>query len=542
MKKNVFFVLLAISVLMISTSVLNANEVEVSVVQNEISSGNIILETSSETSVQEGETPPPQDNEVSGRNINLQASQDTNSEAELEEFLDRIVSSRKIEYTAKTGRSVSANIGSLSDLAMAKDWTLGKSNIAFGGDEVYIKKLGDYTISAIVSGDKTRFLVVEGAGLSVLGNEYIIKNGGFLDDQEENTLVIYADSESDFERAKTARALGPVLGFDLIAFLNKIVSSKEIEYTAKTGESARTYDIYSLSRLAAAKDWTLGKSRFALVGENVYVKKIGKHTITAIVNDNKTILLNVEGPGIELLGEEYIIAHTKYDTTQTIGGFLGGGKVIEGVYVVYADANYYDDNSYYHNDGVFISDRFQWLEFIYKYGSNGYETLDKDVVAELGIKEFNDILNVMMFGQKIDIQAAFSSLNKNNNYFSRTVESGEYKGLTEWYGEDYSILIKNGMPLFIEGDGYYGRDKEKVMDYVRNNSIRIYVDPKDLGSFIIDTKLYSIKVRYDTKVVRIQEPLSLQKAEAAKQPVSNAAAQTSTAKKPAAKTATSAKK
>jgi hypothetical protein len=480
--------------------------------------------------------------------------------------LNKIVSSRKIEYTAKTGRSASADIGSLSDLAMAKDWTLGKSNIAFHGDEVYIKKVGDYTISAIVSRYRTRFLVVEGAGLSVLGNEYIIGDGGFLDDKEKNALVIYAESKSDFERAKTVRALGPVLGFDLIAFLNKIVTSKEIEYTTKTGGSASA-DIYSLGDLATAKDWTLGESRFALAGEKIYVKKIGKHTITAIVNDyDKTVLLTVEGPAIELLGEEYIIAHTKDGngtTLQTIGGFLGGGKLIEGVYVVYAYANYYGAIIYadanYHEGNVFISDRFQWLEFIYKYGSNGYETLDRDVVAELGIKEFNEILNVMMFGQKIDIQVAFSALNRNNNYSSRTVESGEYKGLTEWrwdkdYKTNYSIIIKNGMPLFIEGNGsnyigeinrkdyayikwsdyyernhdYYVSDKDIVMKYVEDNSIRIYVDPKDLWSFIIDTKLYSIKIRYDTNVVRIQNPLSLQKAEAVKQPASSTEAKTAT--------------
>jgi hypothetical protein len=446
---------------------------------------------------------------------------------EFAKLLNGIVSSKEIEYVSKTGKNVGVNINNLGSLKEAKDWAVGKSNFASTEDEVYVKKIGNRTLSAIVSGDETRFLVVEGAGLGVLGDEYNIQNGGFLDNKDKNIFVVYAESENDFEEARKNR----VLGSDLMDFLRKIVRSGKVEYITKTGRpaSAEIEPGESLGALAMAKDWTLGKSRFSVSGDRVYVKKIGQHTITAIVresewvgNQRETILLTVEGPGIELLGKEWIVPQSD-PWEHSIGGFLGGG-LIEGVYVIYAAGDNYSGESI----------RFQWLEFIYKYGSNGYETLDKDVVAEVDIEDFNEIFKVIMFGQKID-NHAFRALNTNHRYWSETVTSGEYKGLTVWSDDgDYSrIFIKNGMPLFIEGTSFDDGENGyayKFMNYVKNNSIRIYVDPKNLYAFIINTKLYAIRVRYNSEVIRLQNPLAPQKA------------QTSAAQKPAAKKAAAAKK
>jgi hypothetical protein len=312
-------------------------------------------------------------------------------------------------------------------------------------------------------------------------------------------------------------------------YLSKMVSSGKIEYISRTGRKA-SVDIKNVGDLTIGTDWVVGASKFAREGDKVYVKNLGDYMITAIVKSG-TQLLFVEGPALNLWGDKYIYIANRGQNREN-RGFLGGeeisavGDTYTDMYIVYAE----DDrlNS--------IRALFDWLKFICKYGFNGYDTLNKDIVVELATKsDFfkvcnEKILNVMTFEKKLD---NYAKDYLKNNYMQYIFESGVNKGISRYYhstyfhrtgilkslalviDSDYYIDVKNEMLIRIENSDYSStRDAAAVMIYVEDNSIRIEVDPKDLWSFVVNTEFYSIKVYARDAIVRIEKPLPFVKATA----------------------------
>jgi hypothetical protein len=333
-----------------------------------------------------------------------------------------------------------------------------------------------------------------------------VAEGEFLSDNAGNTdgeILNIAETEMPENKdLQPARNISP----ELREFLDRMNQTGEIEYISRTGRNA-SLNIKNLDDLKISKDWAVGKSRFSLKDTDVvYVKKIGGYLITVIVNDKETQLIAIEGPNLDIVGGE---------------NFLGGKE------------NSFINNTYM----CYINQSFlTWLKFINEYGSNGYETLNKDIVVELSPKSAffracnEKVFNVMMFGKKLD---SYALDYLKNNYLEVNGENGMrayvYKGgrkgiLTpsQFYftNYDYAIIVEYEMLLDISSERWSNDDRRNeykniVMGYVRDNSIRIAVDPKDLSRFIIDTKLYSIGLTYGGSVY-IERSLSLQKAEAAK--------------------------